>query len=235
MNDEALLSATGTPERRPSLVETAYEAMKQAIRDGVFPPGYQRSEQEIAHRLQMSRTPVHEAIIRLQAEGMVQLLSKRGVVIKALSPLDMKEIYNVVIAIEGMAALLLAERDIEVREHFCRKLAALNEEMSRALEADDLVEWARLDSGFHELLVEGCDDGRLARIARIHLDQSHRARRVTLHLRPRPVQSIVEHQALIDAIRAGDGALAQQCAQAHKRRARDLIIDLLHRYEIRYL
>src|SRR5215211_5522694 len=64
--------------QRPSLVEDAYRALKDAIRENVFPPGYQGSEQEMAMRLGMSRTPVHEAIIRLQEDGLVRVLSKRG-------------------------------------------------------------------------------------------------------------------------------------------------------------
>ena len=73
------MRATQEPEKRPSLVEDAYKALKEAIRNNVFPPGYQGSEQEIALRLGMSRTPVHEAIIRLQEDGLVRVLSKRGV------------------------------------------------------------------------------------------------------------------------------------------------------------
>src|SRR4051812_4410009 len=94
--------------RRPSLVDDAYRALKAAIRDNVFPPGYQGSEQEIANRLAMSRTPVHEAIIRLREEGLIRVLAKRGVVIAPIAPEDMREIYDVLIALEAMAAELLA-------------------------------------------------------------------------------------------------------------------------------
>src|SRR5271166_3845458 len=94
-------------ERKPSLVDDAYAALKDAIRQGVLPSGYQGSEQEIAGKLNMSRTPVHEAIIRLQSEGLVKVLSKRGVFICTISPDDMREIYDVIIACESMAAELL--------------------------------------------------------------------------------------------------------------------------------
>ena len=72
--------------QKPSLVDGAYEALKEAIRNNVFAPGYQGSEQEIASQLGMSRTPVHEAIIRLQEEGLVRVLPRRGVVVCAISP-----------------------------------------------------------------------------------------------------------------------------------------------------
>src|SRR3954451_305461 len=59
-----------------SLVDEAYQALKTAIRENVFPPGHQAAEPEIARQLGMSRTPVHEAIIRLQEEGLVQVLPR---------------------------------------------------------------------------------------------------------------------------------------------------------------
>src|SRR3954466_14939978 len=101
---------TQEPNRKPSLVDDAYAALKEAIRENTFPPGYQGSEKEIAPRLEMSRTPVHEAVIRLQEEGLVRVLSRRGVVICAISAADMREIYEVIIALESAAAELLAEK-----------------------------------------------------------------------------------------------------------------------------
>src|ERR671912_1735213 len=92
----------------PSLVDEAYQALKTAIRDNVFPPGHQAAEPEIAQQLGMSRTPVHEAIIRLQEEGLVQVLPRRGVLVCAISADDIREIYDVLVAVEGMAASLLA-------------------------------------------------------------------------------------------------------------------------------
>ncbi|MFX6027673.1 GntR family transcriptional regulator, partial [Acinetobacter baumannii] len=80
--------------------------MKEAIRESTFVPGYQASEQEIALRLGMSRTPVHEASIRLQEEGLVRIVPKRGILICALAPDDLREIYEVIIAIEAAAAEL---------------------------------------------------------------------------------------------------------------------------------
>src|SRR5271166_6780242 len=96
--------------QKPSLVGGAYDALKEAIRNNVFPPGYQGSEKEIATQLGMSRTPVHEAIIRLQEEGLVRVLPRRGVVVSVISPNDMREIYEVIIALETASSELLAEK-----------------------------------------------------------------------------------------------------------------------------
>src|SRR5215210_4051279 len=121
--DKLHVRARREPEKKPSLVEDAYRALKDAIRNNVFPPGYQASEQEIALRLGMSRTPVHEAAIRLQEDGLIRVLSRRGILILALAPDDMREIYDVIIAIEGRAAELLAGLPDAEREAVAAELA----------------------------------------------------------------------------------------------------------------
>src|SRR3712207_215356 len=151
-------------EQKPSLVEGAYDALKEAIRNNVFVPGYQGSEGEIASRLGMSRTPVHEAVIRLQEEGLVRVLSRRGVVVCAISPDDMREIYGVIIALEAASAELLAEKPEGERGPVADELDAVNARMRSALAAGDLDEWARADERFHQLLVERSGNGRLARM-----------------------------------------------------------------------
>src|SRR3954471_22934562 len=117
---------------RPSLVDDAYRALKDAIRENVFPPGYQGSEQEIASKLGMSRTPVHEAVIRLQEEGLVRVMTRRGVVICAISAADMREIYEVIIALESTAAELLAEKPEDERLAITTELERVNAEMEAA-------------------------------------------------------------------------------------------------------
>jgi DNA-binding GntR family transcriptional regulator len=221
--------------RANSLVENAYQAMKQAVLDNVFPPGYQGSEQEIALRLGVSRTPVHEALIRLQEEGLVRILPKRGVVVCALSPADMREIYDLIAVLEGFAAELLAGSAAQTREPALAALEAANADMKTALAADDLVAWALADNRFHRLLVEGCGNARLARAAATVFDQSHRARMLTLQLRAKPVRSMKDHQAIIAAIRKGDGTGAASLARGHRQRARDELLPLLDRLGMRHL
>jgi DNA-binding GntR family transcriptional regulator len=227
-----LVAQTG---RKPSLVDDAYAALKQVIRDGVLPPGYQGSEQEIATKLEMSRTPVHEAIIRLQSEGLVKVLPKRGVLVCAISPEDMGEIFDVIIACESMAAELLAGLPESERQAKADALDALNGSMRRALEKNDLVAWAKADDEFHRLLVEGCGNGRIARIAETIMDQSHRARMLTLKWRPIPTKSVEEHQQIVDAIRKGLKVQAHNRLRDHRAHARDLLLPLLERFGVKQL
>jgi DNA-binding GntR family transcriptional regulator len=209
--------------------------MKDAIRDNVFAPGYQGSEQEIALRLGMSRTPVHEALIRLQEEGLVRILPKRGVVVLALSPDDMREVYDVIIALEGMAAELIAAMDAQARRPIIAELKAINAEMKAALQREELDAWAGADDRFHRVLIDRSGNARLARLVHTIMDQSHRARMMTLRLRAKPTKSIKEHQAITTAIKSGDAALACSHAQNHRRRARNELLPLLEQFGMKHL
>jgi DNA-binding GntR family transcriptional regulator len=213
--------------RKPSLVDDAYRALKDAIPENTFPPGYQGSEQEIATRLGMSRTPVHEAVIRLQEEGLVRVLPRRGVVIAAISADDMREIYEVMIALESAAAELLAGKPESERLPVTAELESLNVLMKTALEQDDLSSWARADGTFHQSVIERCGNGRLARMFHTIMDQSHRARMLTLRLRPKPTGSVGEHRAILEAIRDGNVSQAGERAKRHRARARDELLPLL--------
>jgi DNA-binding GntR family transcriptional regulator len=222
-------------DEKPSLMSEAYRALKEAIRNNAFSPGFQGSEQEIATRLGMSRTPVHEAILRLQEDGLIRILPKRGVIVRALSPHDMREIYDVMIAIESVAAELLAAKSAEWRADFATEMTDLCKQMKSALRANELEQWADLDDKFHRSLVERCDNSRIARIAQTIRDQAHRARMITLTLRPKPTKSITDHQAIIEAIRDGNVAAAHDRARRHRIRARDEVIPLLAQAGIKHL
>jgi len=100
-----------------------------------------------------------------------------------ISPDDMREIYDVIIACESMAAELLAGLPEFERGTKANALEALNASMGVALQNDDLLAWAKADDEFHRLLVVSCANRRIARIAETIMDQSHRARMLTLKLR----------------------------------------------------
>lgn len=220
--------------RATSLVDSAYAALKQAIRDSVFAPGYQASAGELALRLGVSRTPVHEAALRLQEEGLVRIVPKRGILICALAHEDIREIYAVLIAIEASAAELAAQLPEPERARLADDLAGATDRMDHALAAGDLGGWGHGDADYHRLLVEGCGNGRFARIIQTVNDQSHRARMLTLRLRPQLPVSVAEHRQTIEAIGLGQAEAAREAARRHRVRARDELLPLLKDIGLRH-
>jgi DNA-binding GntR family transcriptional regulator len=226
---------TTGPDAKVGLVDAAYQAIKLAIRENVFPPGYQAAEIEIARQLGMSRTPVHEAMTRLQEEGLVRILARRGILVCGLAPEDIAEIYEVIIALEGAAAERLAASSAGVRKPVLTRLEDATSAMQQALAQNDLIAWAKADEEFHDALVGGCGNRRLSRMISTVTDQSHRSRMLTLHLRARPLASAQEHRAMIAAIRKGDQGAASHAARIHRQRARDEILPIIARLNLRNL
>ncbi|WP_425374238.1 GntR family transcriptional regulator [Neorhizobium lilium] len=214
---------------------SAYQAIREAIRSNLFPPGYQAAEVEIARQLGMSRTPVHEAMARLQEDGLVRILPKKGIIILALSAADIEDIYEVTIALEGAAAARISSFPIEQREPVIEILRQATLAMKTALAGGDLKAWAQADEQFHETLVAMCGNRRLMRMAGTIADQLHRARMFTLNLRPLPSASSDEHFAIISSIEKGEAEAASRAARRHRQHACDQLLPLIARLNLRNL
>ena len=183
--------------------------------------------------LGMSRTPVREAMIRLEREGLIEILPRRGMRVVPISPGDMRDIYEVLTCLEARAAERLAEQKPSRAE--LAPMIAAQEDMERALAGGDLDAWAEADERFHRLLLELSGNRRLCNMALTVFDQVHRARMITLRMRPPPRQSNEDHRALIDAVLAGDGRKAYQVHHRHRTRAMRLLTDILARYNLQEL
>jgi DNA-binding GntR family transcriptional regulator len=212
------------------MVETAYGELKRKIIAADLAPGAQFLEEELALMLGMSRTPVREAAVRLEHEGFVEIVPRRGIRITRLSKRAVREINEVLECLEIQAAERLAGRLIAPEE--LRRLEAAVAAMDAALEREDPQAWAQADYEFHSLLIELCGNQHLTEVARNYLDKAHRFRLLTLPLRTRPVYSNVNHAAVVEAVRRNDPQTAQDIHRAHKRRWARELSDLLERLDL---
>jgi DNA-binding GntR family transcriptional regulator len=216
-----------------SLAEKAYQEIRLRILDNLWSPGYQALEQEVALALGMSRTPVHEALMRLQQEGLVEVAPRRGMRVLPVSPTDMREIYEILTALECMAAEILGKRTPSPEE--LRPLVEATQAMEAALGRDDLDAWARADETFHLALVKLAGNKMLLDTVMGYWDRAHRARMFTLRLRPKPVNSTKEHMQLVDMLAAGDGTGAAQVNRSHRERASQELLSIFERYRLQQL
>lgn len=220
--------------RAPRSTDTVYAQLKQHILDNHYPPGAQVLESEIAAELNASRTPVREAFVRLQQEGLLEIVPRHGVRISALSPDDMREIYEVLMSLEPTAVELLAARKPD-RTELASLIASCNA-MEAALQGTpDLQAWAAADEAFHLNLARLCGNNRLAAMIMQVWDQAHRARMFTLSLRPLPVRSTAEHRAVVEAILAGDVERAREIYHAHRKRGGHELTTIIERHGIQRL
>jgi DNA-binding GntR family transcriptional regulator len=216
-----------------SLVDAAHAAIRRHILDNVWPPGHQALEQEVALQLGMSRTPVHEALVRLAAEGLVEVIPRRGMRVLPVSANDMREIYEVIGSLESTAAELLAARKPSEAE--LKPLLMATKAMEKALAKDDLDAWAEADESFHEHLVRMAGNKLLAETVMSCWDRAHRARMFTLRLRPKPVNSTKEHMALVEKLRQGDAVGAANVNRTHRARASRELLAIFERYRMQQM
>lgn len=213
-----------------SMVDLAYERIRQRILDNEWPPGHRALEQEVALALGMSRTPVREALVRLQNDGLVEVVPRHGMRVLPVSPTDMREIYEILTALECMAAELVAQRKPSDDE--LAPLVKATQDMDAALAADDLDAWAAADERFHANLIELAGNRQLAATVWNYWDRAHRARMFSLRLRPKPVNSTQEHMALVDKLRAGDAKGAADINRAHRARASRELLAIFERFKL---
>ena len=220
---------------RPSLVDEAYQKLRVRILNDELPPGAQALEQEIADALGISRTPVREALIRLEKEGLVEVLPRRGMRVLPLSPTDMREIYELLYSLEPTAAARMAARKLPPDGPEIEQLERSTAEMTEALARDDLDGWAQADRRFHAALLHHCGNERLARVATAAWEQAHRARMFILRLQPKPTASAADHRAVADAIRRHDPDLAQERHRLHWLGATRTALDVIETYRLQRL
>ena len=204
-----------------SRVEKAYRKLKSSILGNEYPPGYQALEPEIARSLGVSRTPVREALIRLEAEKLIELIPRRGMRVLPLVPADIIEISQVLTGLECTAVELLAKQNLGADTLMPMKDSV--NEMQQALSVDDIDAWAHAEEKFHRLLVSLSGNKRLAILVGTVRAQAHRARNITLKLRPKPSSSTQAYVEVFDAIAIGDW----EKAKARHYHLRQEITDIL--------
>ncbi|QUJ76045.1 GntR family transcriptional regulator [Sulfitobacter albidus] len=220
-------------DKAPSNTARAIARLRELIFAGELAAGTDHLESELADLLEMSRTPVREAVLTLEAQGLLTMRPRKGVRILPLSPEDMAEIYDVLTELESHAA----ERAARAR-HNSRDLATLTravDDMEAAIRGNDLEGWARADETFHDELVRLGGNSRIVAITQMMADQVRRARATTLHLRPLPSKSTEDHRTVLDAIRDGRGGAARDAHRQHRQRSKAILVALLHDHRLRYL
>lgn len=201
--------------------EEVYRRLKQAVVDGDLVPGSRLIERGLAEQLQVSRTPVREALKTLLAEGLVTVDGHRGLIVARLSIESVEQAYTLREALEGLAARLACEH-VDVR------LSTLKAALGRMENPDASPdEMDAAHSLFHDTIADMSHNTYL--IHSLQGLEAFRTRMVSLAwITTRRVKaSMPEHQAIFDAIRERDPDRAEECARSHVRKTRDGLMKRL--------
>ncbi len=222
-----------TDRKSNSQTERAYRTLKRSIMNNELVPAAFYLERELAEMLDMSRTPVREAARKLESEGFVEIRPRHGITVLPISLEDMAEIYSLLTELEPLAAELAAERGLTKAQH--KKIKKCVDDMETALEKDDLDAWADADHEFHQLLVGYSGNKRLVWVVATFWDQVYRARKVTLRMRDKPVDSNRDHRRLLQAIEERNGPMAREIHREHRQKAANVLVDLIAKHGLQVL
>ena len=199
-----------------SRAELVYITLRQDILNNTYRPGQRLSEEAIAQELNVSRTPVREALKRLHAEGFVEITPHRGAVVRDPSGEELAELCAVREVLEGLAARLAA-RSISLIEVY--SLERLLAEMEAAMAEGRLADLEALNFQFHETIWIASRNRYLAHQLRQLRQFVHRLQESTLTVQGRKEEAYREHKALFEACAAGDPDEAERLAREHVRKA----------------
>ena len=209
------------------LRETVCEALRSAIRRGILEPGERLMEVQLADELGISRTPVREAIRKLEQEGYVIMMPRRGTYVSSVSVKDVKEIFEIRSALETLAAELATLR-IEPDELI--KLRALLTEIEGHIEREDSMDKiVATDVEFHGLLYQVSRNERLVAIISNLMEQLARFRTLSMSYPGRLKETLAEHRAMVEAIAAGDVEAARDAAERHMEQAEATLLKAMRK------
>ena len=171
----------------------------------------------------MSRTPVREAVLRLEAERLAERNSRRGLVVAGVTPEEILEIYVVRQALDGLAARVAAD---SARAADIANLRWLNDELRKALPSAPINTLSRINLAFHEAMYKAGHNEFLLELIRTAHDRVRRFPGTTLSAPDRPQAVVNEHDEIISAIEQRDGDRAEAIASRHMGRAMEIRIEL---------
>ena len=206
------------------MTEEVYEAIKERILRRELQSGERLIERRLASELGVSKTPVREALSRLEREGLLRLKPHCGAAVahfderQAADLLDLREL------LEGFAAERAAARvDSRRLEALERLIAAAAE----AVDAGDLDQYTDIDLKLHRLVREATGNEALCRVLSSIEDQIRLVMTASVGLEGRARESLAEHEALLAALARRDGPAARRAAERHIRRVREAILEHL--------
>lgn len=195
-----------------NLSERAYSRIKRMISDYRFSPGSRLNVEQLARDLGTSRTPVWEAVRRLEQEGLVKNIPNRGTFLVELTRQAAIDLYTVREVLEGMAARLAVQR---ISDKALEKMEGLIRAQEKIVAKEDLVAYSKSDFEFHACIYAACDNA----ILREMLESiKQKVRPIAMQITPILTELFRDHQMIVRALRLRDPLLAEAAFHEHNRR-----------------
>lgn len=206
------------------LRKQVYNLLREAIVKGKLAPGEKLVEVKIARELNVSRTPVREAIRMLELEEFIITVPQRGVFVAGIkSKKEIDDIFQVRIVLEGLAASLTAQN---IKQEQIEKMNKYTEQIKECIENNDLQRCIKIDIAFHQIIYEASQNKWLQKILDSLFEQITRFRAKSLSQAGRMKKALLEHKELSEALAEGDSETAKELAQKHIAEARESVVSV---------
>ena len=202
-----------TQVSKPSdLKDWAYDTIKQVILNSQVRPGEQLRIEKLAEKMNVSRTPIREALLRLEGDGLVKAASHVGFFVKGITKRDLRELFELREITEGFAAEkaapLLTDDDLA-------QIDILQREATSAVKQGNLPEFNEMEIALHTFIIKHSQNRRLLKLVESLKDLTYRQRFLALKSLENVKKSVKEHQAIINALHKRDGKLAGKLMKKH--------------------
>ena len=206
------------------LRDVVFNALRRAILRGELKPGERLMEIQLANKLGVSRTPIREAIRKLELEGLVLMVPRKGAEVAEITEKNLRDVLEVRCALEELAVQLACDRiDPEWMQQLLDAAAHFRDILGTA----DITELGEADEAFHDVIFQATDNRRLIQLLNNLREQMYRYRIEYLKKKECYPQLLEEHAAIIQAIREHDKAKATEITVQHINNQVDTVVDTL--------
>lgn len=199
----------------PSASERAYQEVRQRILDGRLPAGRRLKELDLARELGISRTPVRDALSRLNVEGLLDFRPNLGATVAVWSETQIEQMFRIRAMLEPFAAEIAASQigDEEIAE--LRSLCGIMEDAARRETSSDLMKLAGANARFHRIIIDAARSEHLAKLIAMAMDAPLTLRIFSRYTSEEIQRSMRHHREVVDALSHHDPAWAESAMRTH--------------------
>lgn len=213
MTDEAGPQIEATAPSEPTAIaQWVADVLRDRIVKGSYPPGARLVERKISAELEVSRTPVREAIKLLDADGLIGISRNKGAQVLQLGPEEARKIFDVIAVLESLAAERFAEA---LAPEQLETLEELHDRMMVFHKIGSHMDYFDTNSEIHDFIMENCGNPIVIETHKRLMARARRGRFLAIMRPERLIEAVAEHEALMAALRQGDAAAVAQIWRAH--------------------
>lgn len=211
------------------LRDVVFNTLRRAILRGELKPGERLMEIQLANKLGVSRTPIREAIRKLELEGLVLMIPRKGAEVAEITEKNLRDVLEVRCALEELAVQLACDR---ISEDGIQELHAAAEHFHNVLGSDDITQIAQADEAFHDVIFRATDNGRLIQLLNNLREQMYRYRIEYLKKKECYPQLLTEHQEIIESIAGHDKQRGMEVTSRHINNQVDTVVGTLRQKDV---